>query len=87
MLESGGQEKTGWKKNGSSTEATTSTSEKDMVLSKARSPSVKNRQAVSGPLMPGAVLSHSLSERGRISERSVMGCYLFCPISNSLYLL
>ncbi|XP_015896363.3 uncharacterized protein LOC107430085 isoform X2 [Ziziphus jujuba] len=67
--ESACQERTGWKKNGSATEATASTSEKDVVLPKARTQSVKSRQAVSGPLMPGAVLSHSLSERARISER------------------
>ena len=72
ILESGCQEKTGWKKNGSSTEATTSASEKDVVLSKARSQSVKSRQALSGPLVPGSVLSHSLSEKGRIAERFVM---------------
>lgn len=71
ILESGCQEKTGWKKNGSSTEATTSASEKDVVLSKARSQSVKSRQALSGPLTPGSVLSHSLSEKGRIAERFV----------------
>ncbi|KAL5539719.1 hypothetical protein UlMin_043848 [Ulmus minor] len=70
ITESGSQDKIGWKKNGSSTEATSSTSNKDSVLAKTRSQSVKGRQTHSGPLMPGAVLSHSSSERGRFSERN-----------------
>lgn len=72
ILESGGQQKTAWKKNGSSSEATASTSEKDMVQAKTKNLSVKSRQTQSGPLTPGAVLSHSLSERSRIFERFVM---------------
>ncbi|PQM41659.1 serine/threonine-protein kinase 4 isoform X1 [Prunus yedoensis var. nudiflora] len=70
ILESGGQQKTAWKKNGSSSEATASTSEKDMVQAKTKNLSVKSRQTQSGPLTPGAVLSHSVSERFRIFERS-----------------
>ncbi|CAL2260743.1 unnamed protein product [Prunus armeniaca] len=70
ILESGGQQKTAWKKNGSSSEATASTSEKDMVQAKNKNLLVKSRQTQSGPLTPGAVLSHSLSERARIFERS-----------------
>lgn len=77
ILESGCIENTGWKENGSSTEVTASTSEKDLILSKVRSQSVKNRQAMSGPLVPGSVLSHSLSERGRVSERFVMDLFPF----------
>ncbi|XP_024023827.1 serine/threonine-protein kinase BLUS1 [Morus notabilis] len=69
VQESGFQENMGLKKNGSITEATTSTSDKEIVMSKNRTP-VKVRQTYSGPLMPGAVLSHSVSERGRPSERS-----------------
>lgn len=69
VQESGFQEKTGLKKNGSLTEATTSTIEKEMVMPRTRTP-VKVRQTYSGPLMPGAVLTHSASERGRLSERS-----------------
>ncbi|VVA36432.1 PREDICTED: serine/threonine-kinase [Prunus dulcis] len=70
ILESGGQQKTAWKKNESSSEATASTSEKDMVQAKNKNLSVKSRQTQSGPLTPGAVLSHSVSERARIFERS-----------------
>lgn len=69
-LEYGFQEKAVWKKNGPSVEASSSTSEKDMVQAKTKAQMVKSRQTQSGPLSPGAVLSHSLSERGRISERS-----------------
>ncbi|XP_031265654.1 serine/threonine-protein kinase BLUS1-like isoform X2 [Pistacia vera] len=61
------QEKIVFKKNGSSTEAMASTSEKDSILTKAKS--VKSRQSQSGPLMPGVVLTHSSSERGRNSDR------------------
>lgn len=71
-LEYGCQEKAVWKKNGPSVEASSSTSEKDMVQAKTKAQMVKSRQTQSGPLSPGAVLSHSLSERGRISERFVM---------------
>lgn len=69
VQESGFQEKTGLKKNGSLTEAKTSTIEKEMVMPGTRTP-VKVRLTCSGPLMPGAVLTHSASERGRLSERS-----------------
>lgn len=70
LLESRCQEKVGWRKNGSSTEASSSLSEKDMVQAKTKTQTVKIRQTQSGPLMPGAVLSHSVSERVRISERT-----------------
>jgi len=69
LLETSSQEKVGWKRNGSSTEAKASTSENDVMQAKAKT--VKSHQTLSGPLMPGTVLSHSLSERGRTSERSV----------------
>ncbi|XP_068308070.1 serine/threonine-protein kinase BLUS1-like isoform X1 [Pyrus communis] len=70
LSESAGQQKTGWKKNESSSEATASTSEKDTVQAKPKTLFVKSRQALSGPLTPGSVLSHSLSEKGRTIERS-----------------
>ncbi|XP_044477240.1 serine/threonine-protein kinase BLUS1-like isoform X2 [Mangifera indica] len=55
------------KKIGSSIEAMASNSEKDSMLTKAKT--VKSRQTQSGPLMPGVKLTHSLSERGRNSDR------------------
>ncbi|KAJ1376041.1 Protein kinase domain [Sesbania bispinosa] len=58
-----------WKRNGSFTEATTSTVDKDIGTSKVKAHSVKNRQTQSGPLVPGTVLSYSSSERGRTFER------------------
>ncbi|KAF9685981.1 hypothetical protein SADUNF_Sadunf03G0111100 [Salix dunnii] len=66
LLETSSQEKVGWKRNGSSTEAKVSTSENDVKQAKAKT--VKSYQTRSGPLMPGTVLSHSLSESGRTSE-------------------
>ena len=72
VQESGSSEKIGWKKNGSSIESATSTSEKEIVMTKTRTQTVKSRQTHSGPLMPGAVLTHSASDRGRISERFIM---------------
>ncbi|KAF5460498.1 hypothetical protein F2P56_020362 [Juglans regia] len=70
LLESGCEEKVGSKKNGSSTGASSSMSEKDLLLAKTKAQMAKSRQTQSGPLMHGTVLSHSLSERGRSSERS-----------------
>jgi hypothetical protein len=72
LLESGCPEKVTWTKNGSSNEASSSTSDKDMVQAKTKTQTVKCRQTQSGPLTPVAVLSHSVSERGRISEGFVM---------------
>ncbi|PON73558.1 Serine/threonine protein kinase [Parasponia andersonii] len=69
VQESGSLEKIGLKKNGSSIESMTSTSEKEIIMTKSRTQIVKGRQTHSGPLMPGAVLTHSASDRGRISER------------------
>ncbi|KAJ9706327.1 hypothetical protein PVL29_001714 [Vitis rotundifolia] len=69
-LESSNQEKIGQEKDISSAEMMPSTSEKDMVNAKTKTQIVKGRQTQSGPLMPGAVLSHSLSDRGRSFERS-----------------
>ncbi|KAE9619100.1 putative protein kinase STE-STE20-Fray family [Lupinus albus] len=56
--------------NGSIVETTPSILEKDMVTSKIKSQPLQIRKTVSGPLVPGMVLGHSLSERGRIFERS-----------------
>lgn len=69
-LESSNQEKIGQEKDISSAELMPSTSEKDMVNAKTKTQMVKGRQTQSGPLMPGVVLSHSLSDRGRSFERS-----------------
>lgn len=76
LLESGCQEKVGWKNSGSITEASSSMSEKGMLQAKTKAQMVKSRQTQSGPLMPGAVLSHSSSERGRICERFGIYRYL-----------
>ncbi|XP_008448567.1 uncharacterized protein LOC103490706 isoform X3 [Cucumis melo] len=67
-LKAGLQEKTG-KRNGTSTEAEASTSGQDIVQGKTKTQVPKGRQTQSGPLLPGIVLSHSLSERVRGSER------------------
>lgn len=72
MLKAGFQEKTGWKRNGTSTEAEASTSGQDIVQGKTKTQMPKGRQTQSGPLLPGIVLSHSLSERVRGSERFVL---------------
>ena len=71
QLESGSQQGTDWNKNGPSSEATTSTTETDMVHAKSKFVAVKSRQTRSGPLTPGAVLNHSLSDAGHIFERFV----------------
>ncbi|KAK3030662.1 hypothetical protein RJ639_035866, partial [Escallonia herrerae] len=55
--------------NGSKTEQLPSTSEKDAVQTKTANPTGKTRQSQSGPLMPGVVLTHSTSDRGRNIER------------------
>ncbi|KAG4958203.1 hypothetical protein JHK87_034836 [Glycine soja] len=70
-----------WKRNGSITEATTSTLEKDIGMCKIKGQSRKIRQTQSGPLLPGTVLSHSALERGRTLERS---CYSFPNIVRQL---
>ncbi|XP_062074639.1 uncharacterized protein LOC133778659 [Humulus lupulus] len=69
VQESNSLEKIGLNKNGSSIELATSTSEKETVVNKTRTQTVKLRQTHSGPLMPGSVLTHSASERIRNSER------------------
>ncbi|KAF5935271.1 hypothetical protein HYC85_026400 [Camellia sinensis] len=70
LLESDYQGKIDLEKNGSRTEPPPSTSEKDIVLAKIKTSASKSRQTQSGPLMPGIVLNHSVTERGHIFERS-----------------
>jgi len=72
MLKAGFQETTGWKRNGTSTETEASTSGQDSVQGKTKTQMPKGRQTQSGPLLPGTVLSHSLSERVRGSDRFVL---------------
>lgn len=77
ILESSGQQGTDWTKNGSSSDAMASTSETDMGQAKPRIVAVKSRQSRSGPLTPGGVLNHSLSEVGRNFERFVISLYMY----------
>lgn len=67
-----------WKKNGSITEATASTSETDTGMSKTRTQLVKSRQTQSGPLVPGTVVGHSLPEKGRTSEKYIQFSHYLC---------
>ncbi|CAK9169322.1 unnamed protein product [Ilex paraguariensis] len=69
LVESVNQWKIGQENNGSKTELLPSTSEKEVVQAKCRMPAGKSRQTLSGPLMPGIILGHSTSERGRNLER------------------
>ncbi|XP_055821772.1 serine/threonine-protein kinase BLUS1-like isoform X2 [Solanum dulcamara] len=69
-LDSDHWEKNGLKKNASKTELPPLTSDRDALPAKSRTQTPKARQSQSGPLMAGAVLSHSASERARNSERS-----------------
>ncbi|KAG9145553.1 hypothetical protein Leryth_026311 [Lithospermum erythrorhizon] len=62
--------KLGLKKNGSKAEVLPLNFEKDTMQSKIKSLAGKPRQTQSGPLMPGAVLSNSASERAYNTERS-----------------
>jgi len=84
LLETSSLEKVGWKRNGSSSEAKASTSES--VMAQAKATTVKSRQTHSGPLMPGTVFSHSLSERGRTSERFVVFLFSFSYSINKICL-
>lgn len=77
LLESGCQEKVGWKKDVSSPEASSSMTEKEMIQAKTKAQILKTRHTQSGPLVPGAVLSHSLSERGQSSERFVRSSAMY----------
>uniref|UniRef100_A0A5B7A1S9 Protein kinase domain-containing protein n=1 Tax=Davidia involucrata TaxID=16924 RepID=A0A5B7A1S9_DAVIN len=73
LLEPCNQGKIGLEKNGSRTELLPSTSEKDAVQAKTKTPAGRSHQTQSGPLTPGIVLSHSMSERTRSSERCEIG--------------
>ncbi|WCJ26630.1 Protein kinase superfamily protein [Euphorbia peplus] len=68
LVEVGSMEKTNWNGGGVNNEEKASTSEMDM--SQAMAKLMKSRQTQSGPLTAGAILSHSLSDRGRFPERS-----------------
>ncbi|XP_052209613.1 serine/threonine-protein kinase BLUS1-like isoform X2 [Diospyros lotus] len=68
--ESDFQGKIGLEKNGSRTELSPLTLEEDgAVQAKTKTATGKSRQTQSGPLTPGIVLSHSMSEKGRFFER------------------
>lgn len=82
LLESGCQEKVGWKKDVSSPEASSSMTEKEMLQAKTKAQMLKSRHTQSGPLMPGAVLNHSLSERGQSSERFVRSSAMYSMKTN-----
>ncbi|KAI8546129.1 hypothetical protein RHMOL_Rhmol07G0092600 [Rhododendron molle] len=69
ILESDYQGKVELEKNASRTELPPSHPEKDPVLAKIKTSTGNSRLTQSGPLMPGIVLNHSKSERGRSSER------------------
>ncbi|KAF8030571.1 hypothetical protein BT93_E2874 [Corymbia citriodora subsp. variegata] len=68
LVESACPGKVSLKKNGISNEMTPSMSEMDFQA-KVKSQTIKSRQTHSGPLMQNVMLSHSLSEKGRTSER------------------
>ncbi|KAL6979401.1 non-specific serine,threonine protein kinase [Sarracenia purpurea var. burkii] len=69
VLESDYQGEIGPEKNASKPELPPPTLEKDAIQKKTKTPAGKSRLTQSGPLMPGIVLNHSRSERGRIFER------------------
>ncbi|CAK9148495.1 unnamed protein product [Ilex paraguariensis] len=65
-------------KNGSKNEP--STSEKEAVQAQFGTPTEKSHRPLSGPLMPGVILSHSMSERGHILERCDIDKQTHCDI-------
>ncbi|KAK4423119.1 Serine/threonine-protein kinase fray2 [Sesamum alatum] len=69
LTESDNQGKNGLKKSASKAELPPPVQEKDVAQAKTRNQTGRPRQTQSGPLMPGTVLSHSLSERTRNLER------------------
>lgn len=71
-LVSASQRMTGLVKNGSKRDLLPSTSENDAGQPKTRTPTGRSRQTQSGPLVAGAVLNHSMSERMRNLERFVI---------------
>ncbi|XAR70122.1 Non-specific serine/threonine protein kinase [Bertholletia excelsa] len=69
LLEYNCERKFDLEKNGSRTDISPSTLEKDAVQVKTKTSAVKSRQTQSGPITPGLVLSNSMSEKGSIFER------------------
>ncbi|KAK4400251.1 Serine/threonine-protein kinase fray2 [Sesamum angolense] len=69
LTASDNQGKNGLKKSASKAELLPPILEKDAAQAKTKSQTGRPRQTQSGPLMPGTVLSHSLSERTRQLER------------------
>ncbi|GKV04007.1 hypothetical protein SLEP1_g16225 [Rubroshorea leprosula] len=67
IVEAVSQEEVALKKPVSSIEVSTSSSERDIVQTKTKV--VKTRQTQSGPLTPGIVLNHSLSDKAQNFER------------------
>lgn len=80
ILESDYQGKVELEKNVSRTELPPSHPEKDPVLAKIKTSAGNSRQTQSGPLMPGIVLNHSKSERGRSSERFILVIFWFISL-------
>lgn len=64
-----------------------STSEKDVVQSKTRTSMVKSRQSQSGPLMPGGMLTHSISERARNLERLIITIHIYFTLAFFIYVV
>ncbi|KAL0372910.1 UNVERIFIED_CONTAM: Serine/threonine-protein kinase fray2 [Sesamum calycinum] len=69
LTASDNQGKNGLKKSASKAELLPPMVEKDAAQAKTKNQTGRPRQTQSGPLMPGTVLSHSLSERTRKLER------------------
>ncbi|XP_011070376.1 serine/threonine-protein kinase BLUS1 [Sesamum indicum] len=69
LTASDNQGKNGLKKSASKAELLPPMLEKDAAQAKTKNQTGRPRQTQSGPLMPGTVLSHSLSERTRKLER------------------
>ncbi|KAL3834903.1 hypothetical protein ACJIZ3_009639 [Penstemon smallii] len=72
IVESDNQGQTGLKKSESKAELPSALVEKDAAQTKTKIQTSRPRQTQSGPLMPGTVLSHSMSERARNVERCEM---------------
>ncbi|KAK7327213.1 hypothetical protein VNO80_31578 [Phaseolus coccineus] len=58
-----------WERNVSTSKATASNVEKDIIMTKTKGQMVKSRQTHSGPLLPVTILNHSKLEREGISTR------------------
>ena len=86
--ESDFQGKIGPEKNGPRTELSPLTLEEDgAVQVKTKTATGKSRQTQSGPLTPGIVISHSMSEKGRFFERlssKFITCFI-CPCMLQLF--